>query len=119
MATLFKGDNISKYFGGVKALSAVNFEVNHGEILGVIGPNGAGKTTLFNVITGFNRLTSGTLTFDGVDITGKKVHEIAKAGFARTFQNIRLFSAMSVLDNLVTGMHINIHTGPVRFPVAP
>jgi branched-chain amino acid transport system ATP-binding protein len=111
MATLFKGDNISKYFGGVKALSAVNFEVMHGEILGVIGPNGAGKTTLFNVITGFDSLSSGTLSLDGVDITGKKVHEITKAGFARTFQNIRLFGAMTVLDNLVTGMHINIHTG--------
>lgn len=111
MAILFNGDNISKNFGGVRALSAVNFEVNHGEILGVIGPNGAGKTTLFNVITGFNSLSSGTLNFDGVDITGKKVHEITEAGFARTFQNIRLFGAMSVLDNLVTGMHINIRTG--------
>lgn len=111
MSILFRGENISKRFGGVEALSNVGFEIGKGEILGVIGPNGAGKTTLFNVITGFNSLSSGTLYLDGKDITGKNVHQMCAAGFARTFQNIRLFGAMTVVDNLVTGMHLKLHTG--------
>jgi branched-chain amino acid transport system ATP-binding protein len=111
MTQLFKGEKISKRFGGVAALSEVDVEVNTDEILGIIGPNGAGKTTLFNVITGFDDLSQGALYLEGENITGKKVHEMSVAGFARTFQNIRLFTAMTVLDNLVTGMHTHVNTG--------
>ena len=111
MSVIFKGEKISKYFGGVKALIDVDIEIRNDEILGVIGPNGAGKTTLFNVITGFDSLSKGKLSFEDVDVTGKLVHEMCAVGFARTFQNIRLFSAMTVIDNLVTGMHTKLHSG--------
>jgi branched-chain amino acid transport system ATP-binding protein len=96
--------NITKAFGGIIALSDVNMDVNKGEIVGIIGPNGAGKTTLFNVITGMYQTTSGKVYFSGEDITNLKPHIIGKKGFSRTFQNIRLFKNMTVLDNVLTGM---------------
>ncbi len=90
-------------FGGLTAVSELNLCVEHGEIVGLIGPNGAGKTTAFNMITGVYEPTEGKVIFTGKDITGKKAHSITEAGIARTFQNIRLFSTMSVLENVLVG----------------
>ena len=91
--------------GGLRALSEINLHIEPGEIVGIIGPNGAGKTTLFNIITGIYTPTEGRVELDGKDITGMKPYLIARLGFARTFQNIRLFSKMSVLDHVILGMH--------------
>jgi len=96
-----EGIRISKRFGGLLALRDVDFCVYDGEILGLIGPNGAGKTTLFNVVTGEYAPTSGTVRFDGVDITGFKPYEICKMGIARTFQTPKPFSQMTVYENLL------------------
>jgi len=90
-------------FGGLVAVSALNLEVDKSEIVGLIGPNGAGKTTAFNMITGVYEPTEGRVVFEGRDITGTKPHRITEAGIARTFQNIRLFSTMSVLENVLVG----------------
>ena len=90
-------------FGGLTAVSALAIEIDKGEIVGLIGPNGAGKTTAFNMITGVYAPTEGRILFDGQDITGRQPHQINKAGIARTFQNIRLFSTMSVLENVLVG----------------
>jgi branched-chain amino acid transport system ATP-binding protein len=98
---LLEGIRISKRFGGLLALRDVDFCVYEGEILGLIGPNGAGKTTLFNVVTGEYAPTSGTVRFDGVDITGHKPYEICKMGIARTFQTPKPFSQMTVYENLL------------------
>lgn len=95
---------LTQKFGGLTALNNVNMEINLGEIVGVIGPNGAGKTTLFNVITGVYQPTSGSVVLNGKQINGLKRHEITRLGFARTFQNIRLFKQMTVLDNVMMGM---------------
>jgi branched-chain amino acid transport system ATP-binding protein len=108
MSTLLKTENVSKYYGGVKALVDVNLEVRSDEILGIIGPNGAGKTTLFNVLTGFDKPTKGKVFCHDKDVTGKAVHEMCQLGMGRTFQNIRLFSQMKVIDNLVVGMHTKL-----------
>ncbi|QUH28895.1 ABC transporter ATP-binding protein [Vallitalea guaymasensis] len=104
---LMEVKNISKHFGGLIAVNKVNFEVNKGEIISIIGPNGAGKTTLFNLLTGVNQLTEGEIIFEGKPIHNKKPQEIVKAGLARTFQNIRLFGDMRVIENVLIGMHIN------------
>lgn len=109
MGELLRAEKISRHFGGVKALTDVDITVNEGEILGVIGPNGAGKSTLFNVLTGFYAPTNGTVHFKGDDITGKPVHKIAQKGIMRTFQNIRLFEQMTVLQNMLVGMHTQLH----------
>ena len=90
-------------FGGLTAVSDFNIAIDSGEIVGLIGPNGAGKTTAFNMITGVYAPTEGRIQFDGRDITGHQPHLINKAGIARTFQNIRLFSTMSVLENVLVG----------------
>jgi len=105
MSTLLSTENISKYFGGVKALVDINMEVKSDEILGIIGPNGAGKTTLFNVLSGFDKPSKGKVLYYNKDVTGRPVHEMCKLGMGRTFQNIRLFGQMKVIDNLVVGMH--------------
>jgi branched-chain amino acid transport system ATP-binding protein len=96
-------DQVSKSFRGLKALSSITLEVRRGEILGLIGPNGSGKTTLFNVISGFQTPDAGTITFDGTMLNGLKPHEICKLGLARTFQIVRPFSHLSVLQNVAVG----------------
>lgn len=95
---------ITQKFGGLTALSDVNLQIEQGEVVGIIGPNGAGKTTLFNVITGVYQPTSGKVFLNGNDITNLKPHQITQHGFARTFQNIRLFGRMTVLENVQMGM---------------
>jgi len=98
-------NNITKRFGGIRALNKVNVEVKKGEILGLIGPNGSGKTTLFNVISGFYPATEGTIEFKGENITNLSPHKIARRGIGRTFQIVRPFGDMTVLDNvLVSGL---------------
>ncbi|MGC8720676.1 MAG: ABC transporter ATP-binding protein [Thermodesulforhabdaceae bacterium] len=96
---------ITKSFGGLVAVNNVSFEVESGSIVGLIGPNGAGKTTVFNVITGIYRPDKGEVIFGGESITLKKSYEIVKLGIARTFQTIRLFSQLSVLENVLAGFH--------------
>ncbi|PLP59746.1 ABC transporter ATP-binding protein [Mesorhizobium loti] len=98
-------------FGGLVALNAVSFSIGRGEVLAVIGPNGAGKSTLFNVVTGVYRPTSGQVRFDDADITGRPSHEVVARGIGRTFQTSRLFSDLSVLDNVIIGMHTRTKTG--------
>ncbi len=103
--------NVVKKFGGITALSDISFSVEKGDIFGIIGPNGAGKTTIFNMITGVYPVTSGDVLFDGQSLLGKKTHEIIDGGIARTFQNIRLFANMTVLENILVGRHARLHTG--------
>jgi branched-chain amino acid transport system ATP-binding protein len=102
---------VSKRFGGVRAVENVTLEVGRGEIVSVIGPNGAGKTSLLNMISGFYRPSSGTIAFEGRDITNTKPSAIAKLGIARTFQNIALFGGLSVLDNIMLGRHVHMRAG--------
>lgn len=102
---------ITQIFGGLVALSNVSIEIKPCEIVGIIGPNGAGKTTLFNIITGIHRPTKGTVELLGKDITGKSSYLITRMGFARTFQNIRLFGRMTVMDNVLLGMHCRTRSG--------
>jgi branched-chain amino acid transport system ATP-binding protein len=97
-------DQVSIHFGGLAALSGVSLRVTQGEILGLIGPNGAGKTTLFNVITGLLRPTAGRISFRGADITRASPHTICRLGIARTFQLIRVFPRLSVLENVLVGL---------------
>ena len=104
-------DAVSKRFGGVTAVETVSMDVEKGRILSVIGPNGAGKTSLLNMISGFYQPNSGTVTLAGRDITGKRPSEIAEMGIARTFQNIALFSGLTVLDNLMLGRHVRMKSG--------
>ena len=92
-------------FGGLTAVSKLNMTMNRGEILGLIGPNGSGKTTTFNMLTGLYRPSSGEIWFDGVRIDGQKPHQVARVGITRTFQNIRLFRQMTVLENVLVGRH--------------
>jgi len=94
--------SISKAFGGVKAIDGFSFTVGGHDIAGIIGPNGAGKTTVFNLVTGVYRLDGGQVFLDGGDLTGLPQHEITRAGVARTFQNIRLFRGLNVLENVMT-----------------
>jgi branched-chain amino acid transport system ATP-binding protein len=105
MSPVLSVEGLSKAFGGLMALTDVDFEVQEGEIFGLIGPNGAGKTTLFNMLTGLSRPTTGTIHLLGQDLSGKSPAAIARLGMARTFQNIRLFGAMSVLDNVRVPRH--------------
>ena len=100
---------LTKRFGGLTAVDEVSFDIRAGEIFALIGPNGAGKTTLFNTITGIYAPTSGTVEFDGHDITGLRPHRVAALGIGRTFQQIRLFAYMTALDNVRVGRHIRMH----------
>jgi branched-chain amino acid transport system ATP-binding protein len=102
---------ITQIFGGVTALDNVSFVVSPSEITGVIGPNGAGKTTLFNIISGIYRQSSGTIIFNGKDITGLPSEKLALYGLVRTFQNIELFGQMTVLENAMVGMHTRSRSG--------
>jgi branched-chain amino acid transport system ATP-binding protein len=102
---------VSKHFGGVRAVEDVSLSVCAGSITSIIGPNGAGKTSLLNMVSGFYRPSSGTITLDGRDITRATPAEIAARGVARTFQNIALFSGMTVLDNIMLGRHVHMKSG--------
>ena len=102
---------VSKRFGGLQALSDVGIKIERGQVYGLIGPNGAGKTTFFNVLTGLYTPDSGTFELAGKPYQPTAVHEVAKAGIARTFQNIRLFSEMTALENVMVGRHIRTHSG--------
>jgi len=107
--SLLRTVNLSKSFLGLQALQEFSVEVKQGEILGLIGPNGAGKTTCFNVLTGFLRPTAGTIEFDGQDITELPAAQVASLGMARTFQNIRLFAALTVLENVRSAAQLHVH----------
>jgi branched-chain amino acid transport system ATP-binding protein len=107
-------DAVTLRFGGLVALDDVTFHIAEGEILGLIGPNGAGKTTCFNAVTGVYRPTSGDIRFNGQSITGMKRHKITQMGVARTFQNIRLFKAMTALENVMVGADANHKTGMIN-----
>ncbi|MEQ1806480.1 MAG: ABC transporter ATP-binding protein [Burkholderiaceae bacterium] len=109
--TVLKVGNVSKRFGGLQALSDVAMTIVKGQIYGLIGPNGAGKTTFFNVLTGLYTPDSGSFELGGKAYKPSAVHEVAKAGIARTFQNIRLFAEMTALENVMVGRHIRTHSG--------
>src|SRR5256884_622412 len=105
MADLLEALGMRKEFGGLVAVSDVNFVIPEGSIVSLIGPNGAGKTTFFNMITGVYKPTAGRVVFDGQNITGKPPHAVTERGIGRTFQNIRLFQDMTSLENVLVGMH--------------
>ena len=104
-------DKLTKKFGGLTAVNNFDLKVNQGEISSLIGPNGAGKTTVFNVVTGIYKADGGKVLFKGEDLAGKKPHQIIKKGIARTFQNIRLFSNMTCLENVMSGQHCRSREG--------
>lgn len=108
---LLKATKLSKVFGGLRAVSNFNVEIAPGELVGLIGPNGAGKTTAFNLLTGVYEPTEGDIEFDGRTITGLKPFQITQRGIARTFQNIRLFADLSVLDNVKVAYHFHVKYG--------
>ncbi len=105
MAVMLEVKNLGISFGGLRAVNNFDIKIEKGQLYGLIGPNGAGKTTVFNLLTGVYRPDTGSVVLDGTNITGKKTIEINKAGIARTFQNIRLFGQLSVLDNVKAGLH--------------
>ena len=111
---LLEATDVSEVFGGLKAVSDFNFHINKGELVGLIGPNGAGKTTAFNLFTGVYQPTTGEITFGGKSIVGLKPYQITQRGIARTFQNIRLFSELSVLDNVKIAFHDHVKYGVVE-----
>jgi len=113
MNVLLEARDLGKRFGGVQALADVTFSIRRGEIYGLIGPNGAGKTTLFNVLTGIYSPDQGSFEFDGSPLTGLAPHQVAARGIARTFQNIRLFANLSVLENVMIGRHVRTRAGVV------
>ena len=108
MEPILELKNILQRFGGLTAISDVSLTVPENEIVGLIGPNGAGKTTVFNVITGIYSPTGGKIFFKGKDVTGKQPYDLAKLGITRTFQNIRLFNELTVLDNVKIGGHLQV-----------
>ena len=108
---LLEMKDVVKQFGGLTAESNMSFHVDEGEIYGVIGPNGDGKTTIFNLITGVYQVTEGDVIFNGQSIEGKKPYQIINLGIARTFQNIRLFTGMTVLENILVGVHDRMKSG--------
>lgn len=114
MESMLNVTNLSISFGGLRAVSGFNMDIKKGQLYGLIGPNGAGKTTVFNLLTGVYKPDEGIVKLDGQDITGKKTLDINKAGIARTFQNIRLFAQMSVLDNVKVGLHNHHHYNTIE-----
>ena len=106
--TLLEVEHLAVSFGGIKAVDGLSFSVHEGEIVSVIGPNGAGKTSAFNCISGFYRPNSGSILFDGDPVTRRKPSYITRKGMARTFQNVRLFGDMTVLENVKTAMHSHL-----------
>ncbi|RHU95911.1 ABC transporter ATP-binding protein [Firmicutes bacterium OM08-11AC] len=117
---LLEAKKLGISFGGLRAVDDFNISIEKGALYGLIGPNGAGKTTVFNLLTGVYKPTEGIITLDGKDITGKKTIDINQAGTARTFQNIRLFKDLSVIDNVKVGLHNHMGystiTGILRLP---
>ena len=109
MENLLDVQNLGISFGGLRAVNNFSINIKKEQLYGLIGPNGAGKTTIFNLLTGVYKPDSGKIILDGNDLTGKSTIEINKSGIARTFQNIRLFSQLTVLDNVKTGLHNNHH----------
>jgi len=105
--------HLTHWFGGLRAVHDFNLKMEPGEIRGLIGPNGAGKTTVFNLVTGFYRPTEGRIIFMGKDITGKRPHEIARMGIGRTFQNLRLWTHLTALDNIKVAFYSQIRYGLV------
>jgi branched-chain amino acid transport system ATP-binding protein len=110
-APLLQLSKVSRAFGGLKVLQDVSFDVRPGTISGLIGPNGAGKTTVFNLITGLLAPTAGDIAFDGASLVGARPHAITRRGVARTFQNIRIFKEMTLLENVMVGMHRHLSYG--------
>jgi branched-chain amino acid transport system ATP-binding protein len=108
---LLVADDVRKEFGGLIAVNDLEFTIPERSLVSLIGPNGAGKTTFFNMLTGLYRATSGTITFDGHDVTDRPPHAITKLGVGRTFQNIRLFPQMTALENVLVGMHSRLKGG--------
>lgn len=108
---LLKATKLAKVFGGLRAVSNFGVEINPGELVGLIGPNGAGKTTAFNMLTGVYEPTEGQIEFDGKSIVGLKPYQVTQQGVARTFQNIRLFSELTVLDNVKIAYHFHVKYG--------
>jgi branched-chain amino acid transport system ATP-binding protein len=108
---LLKSEKLTMKFGGLTALSELDFGVEQGQIVSLIGPNGAGKTTFFNVVTGFYSPSEGSILFDGKELIGVKPEQITGHGIARTFQNIRLFSNMTALENVMVGQHCRMESG--------
>ena len=113
MSDLLVARGLTMRFGGLTAVDAVDFTIPTGQVVSLIGPNGAGKTTFFNMLTGLYHPTEGELTFMGKDIFGRPPHMIARLGMSRTFQNIRLFREMSMIDNVLVGMHTKLKGGVV------
>jgi branched-chain amino acid transport system ATP-binding protein len=111
MTALLQANGLTKRFGGVQAVGNVSFAIARGEVFGLIGPNGAGKTSLFNLLTGMYDADAGAFEFDGRRLAGLAPDEVAKAGIARTFQNIRLFANLSALENVMIGRHCRTRTG--------
>jgi branched-chain amino acid transport system ATP-binding protein len=114
MDPILKIENLTISFGGIRALNNVSFEVEKGAIYSIIGPNGAGKTTVFNCISGIYPPDSGRIFYKGQETTHLKPYQVAKRGIARTFQNIELFSHMTIMDNLMLGRHLHMKTGVWR-----
>jgi branched-chain amino acid transport system ATP-binding protein len=115
VTAFFEGEGIRLHFGGVTALRDASFSVAEGTLQAIIGPNGAGKTSLFNVITGFYRMAQGDIRLEGRSLAGQPPHAIARAGIVRTFQNLELFTNMTVLENVLTGGHLRVGYGPQDF----
>jgi branched-chain amino acid transport system ATP-binding protein len=115
MSALLQTERITKHFGGLQAVQEVDLRLERGEILGLIGPNGAGKTTLFNLITGYLKPTSGVVRFRGREIQGLQPHKIARMGIGRTFQIVKPFSDLSVLENVLAGQGYRIYPTPKVF----
>ena len=111
MSVILESKQVSKHFGGLKAVEGVDMQIQEGEIFGIIGPNGAGKTTFFNLCAGTFPVTSGEIWFQGSNITNYSPVKVSRLGIARTFQNIQLFKSMSVLENVMVGFHIHTSTG--------
>ncbi|MCU0506934.1 MAG: ABC transporter ATP-binding protein [Anaerolineae bacterium] len=110
---LLEVNRLTRSFGGLMAVSGVDLNIERGEVMGMIGPNGAGKTTVFNLLTGIYRPDKGTIVFDGRNLVGLRPHTIASSGMARTFQTIRLFPNMTVLENVMSGRHCRSRAGVV------
>jgi len=110
MSILLKSTSVTKKFGGLVAVNQFNFQITEGKIISIIGPNGAGKTTFFNCIAGFYEIDEGTIDFDGTIINGKSPDQITRLGIARTYQNIRLFPAMTAIENILVGEHPTLKT---------